>query len=266
MTGGEHAVLHLEKVCKTYGAGETIVRALRDVDLEVRRGDFVAIIGPSGSGKSTLMNILGCLDIPTSGRYLFAGEDVMRMRDDQLAHIRNLRIGFVFQQFHLLKKLTAWRNVELPLLYRRASRRRETAMRALGMVGLDHRVDHTPNQLSGGQQQRVAIARALVTDPELILADEPTGNLDTTSTRDILAILEQLHKDGRTIVLITHDPEIASVAPRVVRISDGVLTEEAVGTAIELDGRRARAAKPRTARAPRRRAASPMIVEDAASA
>jgi putative ABC transport system ATP-binding protein len=265
VTGGETAVLTLEQVCKTYGAGETMVRALRDVNLEVRRGDFVAIMGPSGSGKSTLMNILGCLDIPTSGRYLFAGEDVMRLRDDELAHIRNLRIGFVFQQFHLLKKLSAWRNVELPLLYRRASHRRETAMRALGMVGLDHRVDHTPNQLSGGQQQRVAIARALVTDPELILADEPTGNLDTTSTADILSILEQLHKDGRTIVLITHDPEIAAVAPRVVRISDGVLTEESPAAAIELAGRRTRAAKPRV-RAPRRRAAPPAIAGDAASA
>ncbi|MGH7749786.1 MAG: ABC transporter ATP-binding protein, partial [Candidatus Dormibacteria bacterium] len=225
MTDGP-AVLTLEQVSKTYGSGETVVRALSSVTLEVQRGDFVAVIGPSGSGKSTLMNILGCLDIPSAGRYLFAGEDVMRMSDDQLAHIRNLRIGFVFQQFHLLKKLTAWRNVELPLLYRRARGRREKAMRALGMVGLDHRVDHTPNQLSGGQQQRVAIARALVTDPELILADEPTGNLDTTSTAEILAILEQLHRDGRTIVLITHDPDIAAVAQRVVRISDGVLTEE----------------------------------------
>jgi putative ABC transport system ATP-binding protein len=263
--GGETAVLTLENVSKTYGAGETMVRALQGVNLGVGRGDFVAIIGPSGSGKSTLMNILGCLDIPTSGRYLFAGEDVMRMRDDQLAHIRNLRIGFVFQQFHLLKKLTAWRNVELPLLYRRASHRREKAMRALGMVGLDHRVDHTPNQLSGGQQQRVAIARALVTDPELILADEPTGNLDTASTRDILSILEQLHEDGRTIVLITHDPEIAAVAPRIVRISDGVLTEESKATAVELRGRRARPAQPRAPRAPRRRPAA-HIVEDAASA
>jgi putative ABC transport system ATP-binding protein len=266
VTDGEPAVLTLENVSKTYGAGETMVRALSGVDLVVRRGDFVAIIGPSGSGKSTLMNILGCLDIPTSGRYLFAGEDVMQMRDDQLAHIRNLRIGFVFQQFHLLKKLTAWRNVELPLLYRRASRRREKAMRALEMVGLDHRVDHTPNQLSGGQQQRVAIARALVTDPELILADEPTGNLDTASTKDILSILEQLHRDGRTIVLITHDPEIASVAPRIVRISDGVLTEESAATAVELQGRRTRAARPRSPHARRRPAAGRRIVEDAASA
>jgi putative ABC transport system ATP-binding protein len=248
---GGPAVLTLENVSKTYGSGETMVQALRTVSLEVNRGDFVAIIGPSGSGKSTLMNILGCLDVPTSGRYLFAGDDVMRMSDDQLARIRNLRIGFVFQQFHLLKKLSAWRNVELPLLYRRSRGRREKALASLSMVGLDHRVDHTPNELSGGQQQRVAIARALVTDPELILADEPTGNLDTTSTSEILAILNQLHREGRTIVLITHDPDIAAVAARVVRISDGVLTEE---VAAAVTGRRADASRARP-RAPRRRAA-----------
>jgi putative ABC transport system ATP-binding protein len=248
---GGPAVLTLENVSKNYGAGETMVQALRSVSLEVNRGDFVAIIGPSGSGKSTLMNILGCLDVPSTGRYLFAGDDVMRLSDDQLARIRNLRIGFVFQQFHLLKKLSAWRNVELPLLYRRARGRREKALAALSMVGLDHRVDHTPNELSGGQQQRVAIARALVTDPELILADEPTGNLDTTSTAEILAILNQLHGDGRTIVLITHDPEIAAVAARVVRISDGVLTEE---VPVALTGRRSETARARP-RAPRRRAA-----------
>jgi putative ABC transport system ATP-binding protein len=259
---GGPAVLTLENVSKTYGSGETMVQALRTVSLEVNRGDFVAVIGPSGSGKSTLMNILGCLDVPTSGRYLFAGDDVMRMSDDQLARIRNLRIGFVFQQFHLLKKLSAWRNVELPLLYRRSRGRREKALASLSMVGLDHRVDHTPNELSGGQQQRVAIARALVTDPELILADEPTGNLDTTSTSEILAILNQLHREGRTIVLITHDPEIAAVAARVVRISDGVLTEE---VAAAVTGRRADASRARP-RAPRRRAAPvPAAAEGAAS-
>jgi putative ABC transport system ATP-binding protein len=251
------AVLTLESVSKTYGAGETIVRALREVSLVVRRGDFVAVIGPSGSGKSTLMNILGCLDVPTSGRYLFAGEDVSRMRDDELARIRNLRIGFVFQQFHLLKKLSALRNVELPLLYRRARGRRETAMRSLAMVGLEHRVSHLPNELSGGQQQRVAIARALVTDPELILADEPTGNLDTSSTADILGILGDLHRGGRTIVLITHDPEIAAIAPRVVRISDGVLTEETARPAVRLVGRRAAGATTTPRRGTRRRAATP---------
>ena len=259
-------VLTLERVSKIYGAGETLVRALSEVTLEVKQGDFVAIIGPSGSGKSTLMNILGCLDIPSSGRYLFAGEDVMKLSDDQLAYIRNLRIGFVFQQFHLLKKLTAWRNVELPLLYRRSGHRKEKAIRALSMVGLDHRVEHTPNELSGGQQQRVAIARALVTDPELILADEPTGNLDTTSTAEILDILNQLHRDGRTIVLITHDPDIAAVAARVVRISDGVLTEGEKMDAVELTGRRLpRGTRPpRTTRArPRapRRTATPITTE-----
>jgi putative ABC transport system ATP-binding protein len=220
------AVITLEDVSKTHGIGETAVHALRSVSLVVRRGDFLAIVGPSGSGKSSLMNILGCLDSPSSGRYLFSGEDVSRMTDDELARIRNQRIGFVFQQFQLLGKLSAWRNVELPLLYRRSFGRREKALRALAQVGLDHRVDHLPTQLSGGQQQRVAVARALITDPDLVLADEPTGNLDTTSTRDILEIFHGLHRAGRTIVLITHDPEIAAVAPRVVTIRDGVLSEE----------------------------------------
>ena len=226
MSGGQPAVLTLEKVCKTYGAGETMVRALRDVTLEVRRGDFVAIIGPSGSGKSTLMNILDCLDIPTSGRYLFSGEDVMRMRDDELARIRNLRIGFVFQQFHLLKKLSAWRNVELPLLYRRASRRHEKALRALDMVGLNHRVDHTPNQLSGGQQQRVAIARALVTGPQLVLADEPTANLDSATGLAIIELMRRVQAQSRTtFVFATHDPQLMSHADETVAIKDGLLIE-----------------------------------------
>jgi putative ABC transport system ATP-binding protein len=263
-TGDGTAVLSLEDVVKTYGSGETMVRALRSVSLTVRRGDFVAIIGPSGSGKSTLMNILGCLDVPTSGRFLFSGDDVSEMTDDQLADIRNLRIGFVFQQFHLLKKLSAWRNVELPLLYRRSSDRHGRAMRALAMVGLEHRVDHSPNQLSGGQQQRVAIARALVTDPELILADEPTGNLDTTSTADILDILGDLHRSGRTIVLITHDPEIAAIASRVVRISDGILTEGTEG-AVELNGRRGRGSRPAPRRSPPKRTNAPTPVDQEAS-
>jgi putative ABC transport system ATP-binding protein len=195
--------------------------------MSVRRGEFVALIGPSGSGKSTLMNILGCLDTPTAGRYHFAGEDVSRMSDNGLARVRNERIGFVFQQFHLLKRMTAWRNVELPLLYRRGRGRRDRALRSLAMVGLEDRVHHLPNELSGGQQQRVAIARALVTDPELLLADEPTGNLDTSSSAEILGILESLHRSGRTIVLITHDPDIAATAERVVSIRDGELTEGA---------------------------------------
>jgi putative ABC transport system ATP-binding protein len=223
----DRPVIRLEDVEKTYGSGETAVHALQHVTMSVRRGEFLAIIGPSGSGKSTLMNILGCLDTPTAGRYHFAGEDVSRMSDDRLAGVRNERIGFVFQQFHLLKRLSAWRNVELPLLYRHGGGRRDRAMRALAMVGLEDRVQHLPNELSGGQQQRVAIARALVTDPELLLADEPTGNLDTTSTAEILDILNRLHREGRTIVMITHDPDIAATAERVVSIRDGVVTEGA---------------------------------------
>ena len=219
-------VLRLEHVSKVYGSGDAEVRALDDVSLSVDEGDFVAVVGPSGSGKSTLMNILGCLDIPTAGRYLFSGEDVSRMGAYDLAHIRNRRIGFVFQQFQLLNDLSAWRNVELPLLYRSARDRRGTALRVLEQVGLANRVDHRPTQLSGGQQQRVAIARALVTDPDLILADEPTGNLDSASSRDILAILRELNAGGRTVILITHDPNVAAVARRVVHTSDGHVSEE----------------------------------------
>jgi putative ABC transport system ATP-binding protein len=219
-------VLRLDQVSKIYGSGDAEVRALDGVSLTVDEGDFVAVVGPSGSGKSTLMNIIGCLDNPTSGRYLFAGEDVSGMDARELAHIRNKRIGFVFQQFQLLNDLSAWRNVELPLLYRSARDRRGSALRVLEQVGLANRVDHRPNQLSGGQQQRVAIARALVTDPDLILADEPTGNLDSASSRDILAILRQLNEAGRTVVLITHDPAVAAVAKRVVHTIDGQLNEE----------------------------------------
>jgi putative ABC transport system ATP-binding protein len=219
-------VLRLDNVSKIYGSGDAEVRALDGVSLTVNEGDFVAVVGPSGSGKSTLMNILGCLDVPTSGRYLFAGEDVSRMDAYALARIRNRRIGFVFQQFQLLNDLSAWRNVELPLLYRSARDRKGMALRVLEQVGLANRVDHRPNQLSGGQQQRVAIARALVTDPDLVLADEPTGNLDSASSRDILAILRQLNEAGRTVILITHDPAVAAVAKRVVHTNDGHLSEE----------------------------------------
>jgi putative ABC transport system ATP-binding protein len=216
-------LIRLDSVTKIYGSGDAAVVALNEFSLDVANGELLAVMGPSGSGKSTLMNILGCLDTPTSGRYRFAGEDVSRLNETQLAHVRNRRIGFVFQQFHLLPKLSAWRNVELPLLYRNAERRRELALQALDQVGLANRIDHRPTQLSGGQQQRVAIARALVTDPDLILADEPTGNLDTTSSRDVLAVLRDLNQQGRTIIVITHDPEVAPVAQRRVIMRDGRL-------------------------------------------
>ena len=180
-------------------------------------------MGPSGSGKSTLMHILGCLDVPSEGRYHFAGEDVSRMTEGQLARVRNRRIGFVFQQFHLLPKMSAWRNVELPLLYRSTTDRKAAALAALEQVGLADRVNHKPSELSGGQQQRVAIARALVTNPDLVLADEPTGNLDSTASREVLAILQGLNAAGRTVIIITHDPEVAAVPGRVVSMTDGRL-------------------------------------------
>jgi putative ABC transport system ATP-binding protein len=218
-------LIRLESITKIYGSGDAAVVALSDFSLTVAAGELLAVMGPSGSGKSTLMNILGCLDIPTSGRYWFAGEDVSRLNETELAHVRNRKIGFVFQQFHLLPKLSAWRNVELPLLYRNAEDRRNLALQALDQVGLRNRIDHRPTQLSGGQQQRVAIARALVTNPDLILADEPTGNLDTASSRDVLAVLRELNEEGRTIVVITHDPEVAPVARRTVVMRDGRLVQ-----------------------------------------
>ena len=218
-------VIELERVTKVYRTGTISVAALRGVSLSIEQGEYVAIIGPSGSGKSTLMHILGCLDVPTSGEYRFAGEDVASMNERELASIRNRRIGFVFQQFHLLSSMSAWRNVELPLLYRNARDRKQTALNALAQVGLTARVQHRPNQLSGGQQQRVAIARALVTDPTMILADEPTGNLDSKASREVLDILTGLNKSGHTIVLITHDPNVANVAERVVEMGDGHLRE-----------------------------------------
>jgi putative ABC transport system ATP-binding protein len=221
-------VIDLVDVNKAYRSGSLSVQALDDVNLTIDEGEFVAILGPSGSGKSTLMHIIGCLDVPTSGVYLLGGEDVSTLDEDRLAEIRNRRIGFVFQQFNLLASLSAWRNVELPLAYSglRRRERRERAMAALAQVGLGDRVDHRPGELSGGQQQRVAIARALVTEPALILADEPTGNLDSASTAEILGLLNDLHASGRTMVLITHEREIAAAAQRRVRIRDGRLTAD----------------------------------------
>jgi putative ABC transport system ATP-binding protein len=220
-------VIQLDQVTKVYNTGTISVAALRGVSLTIRSGEYVAIIGPSGSGKSTLMHILGCLDTPTTGSYQLAGENVSAMSEAALAHVRNRRIGFVFQQFNLLASMTAWQNVELPLAYAGVPRsdRKERAMAALAKVGLAGRVQHRPGELSGGQQQRVAVARALVTEPDLILADEPTGNLDSASAGDVLGLMDELHGAGRTLVLITHDVEVASASGRVVAIRDGLLTD-----------------------------------------
>jgi putative ABC transport system ATP-binding protein len=220
---GSWPILRLVDVGKTYSTGSVQVEALRGICMEVDRGEYVAIMGPSGSGKSTLMHILGCLDVPSTGSYDLAGEDVAAMSEDALAHVRNRQIGFVFQQFNLLPALSAWRNVELPLCYSGVGRseRKARAMKALERVGLGDRVNHRPGELSGGQQQRVAVARALVTDPALILADEPTGNLDSHSSADVLQLFAELHEQGRTIVIITHEREVADSAQRAVKILDG---------------------------------------------
>ena len=216
-------LITIKDMCKIYNPGENEVRALDHVNLTIDRGEYVAIIGHSGSGKSTLMNMLGCLDVPTSGSYYLNGQDVSRMTDDELSDIRNVEIGFIFQGFNLIANLTAIENVELPLIYRGVpkAKRRELSVAALKKVGLAHRMNHKPSQMSGGQQQRVAIARAIAAEPPVILADEPTGNLDSASTKEIIAILEQLHDSGRTVVIITHDDEIAEQAARRVRIKDG---------------------------------------------
>jgi putative ABC transport system ATP-binding protein len=226
-------MIELVGVGKTYKSGSLEVPALHDVDVRIREGEYVAITGPSGSGKSTMMHLLGCLDVPTAGTYRLAGEDVSRMSEEQLAGVRNRRIGFVFQQFHLLPSQAAWRNVELPLCYAGIGRveRRSRAEQALARVGLADRVEHKPGELSGGQQQRVAIARALVTDPALILADEPTGNLDSTSTTDVLDLFDELHGAGRTIVLITHEADVAARAQRVLRVRDGEIVADTTGAA-----------------------------------
>jgi putative ABC transport system ATP-binding protein len=221
-------VIELERVTKVYRTGAIAVAALRGISLTIDEGEYVAIIGPSGSGKSTLMHIIGALDIPTAGTYNLAGDSVNGMTEAELADVRNRRIGFVFQQFNLLASMTAWQNVELPLAYAGVPRaeRKERAMTALTKVGLAGRVQHRPGELSGGQQQRVAVARALVTEPDLILADEPTGNLDSVSARDVLGLMAELHDAGRTLVLITHDADVASAADRVLGIRDGLLTED----------------------------------------
>lgn len=221
-------LIELKNAYKIYNPGENEVRALDGVNLEIDRGDFVAIVGHSGSGKSTLINMLGLLDIVTSGTYILNGKDVSDMDDDELSSIRNLEIGFIFQGFNLIPSLTAQGNVELPLIYRgmKAEQRHELSEAALKRVGLEKRMDHLPNQMSGGQQQRVAIARALAAKPPLILADEPTGNLDSNSGKEVMRIINELWAEGRTIILITHDDSIAETAHRVIRISDGKIVDD----------------------------------------
>ncbi|MDH7480288.1 MAG: ABC transporter ATP-binding protein [Syntrophomonadaceae bacterium] len=224
-------MIKVRDLTKVYRIGDIEVCALRNVNLTVAQGEFIAIVGPSGSGKSTLINMLGCLDTPTSGTYELDGRPVQQLNDDELAEIRNAKVGFIFQGFNLLPKLTALENVELPLVYRGVGvkERREQALEALARVGLSDRVEHRPTELSGGQQQRVAIARALAGNPSLILADEPTGNLDTKSGAEILELLKQLHQSGNTVIIITHDPGIAKQAQRILTIRDGEIVEEVSG-------------------------------------
>ncbi|HSU14406.1 ABC transporter ATP-binding protein [Longimicrobium sp.] len=223
------SVIHVEGVTKIYGSGENEVRALRGVDLTVEPGEMIAIMGSSGSGKSTLMNILGCLDVPTGGTYLLDGVRVDGLGKNALADLRNQKLGFVFQGFNLLARTSALENVELPLLYDRGGRWKDTramAAHALERVGLGKRLDHHPSQLSGGQQQRVAIARALVTQPTLLLADEPTGNLDSRTTVEVMALFQELNEQGITIVLVTHEPEVAQYARRIVEVRDGLIRRD----------------------------------------
>lgn len=221
-------LVEIKDMCKIYNPGENEVRALDGVNLKIHEGEFVAIIGHSGSGKSTLMNMLGCLDVPSSGSYMLHGQDVSVMSDNDLSDIRNKEIGFIFQGFNLIAGLTAIENVELPLIYRGVSKREREKLSevALDQVGLANRKSHRPAEMSGGQQQRVAIARAIAQAPPIILADEPTGNLDSTSTREIMEVIERLNREGRTVILITHDDDIAMMAKRIIRIMDGKIVED----------------------------------------
>jgi len=227
-------LIEIKDLRKKYIMGEMEVEALRGVNLNISTNEFVSIMGPSGSGKSTLMNILGCLDTPSSGQYLFDSIDISSRTDDELSEIRNQKIGFIFQTFNLLPKLDAMQNVELPLIYSGVEKhlRKDLAKKALKRLGLENRMNHKPNELSGGQRQRVAIARALVTNPGIILADEPTGNLDTKTGFEIMGIFKELHQEGNTIILITHEPEIAEQADRGIIIRDGLITKDALNTTI----------------------------------
>jgi putative ABC transport system ATP-binding protein len=223
-----HPVIDLRRVAKTYVMGDIEVHALRGVSLSVERGDFVAIMGASGSGKSTMMNIIGCLDVPTRGHYWLDGVDVRELDESELSRVRSRKIGFIFQSFNLIARTSALANTELPLVYAGVSprERRARALAALERVGLGDRTRHVPSELSGGQQQRVAVARAIVTDPALILADEPTGNLDSASTSEVLEVFRELNEEGRTVVVITHEPDVAAFAQRVVRLRDGEVIED----------------------------------------
>lgn len=225
-------VIKVEHVKKNYYLGKVTVEALRDISFEIDSGEFVSIMGPSGSGKSTLMHIIGCLDYPTSGKYYLSGQDVTQLDDNQLALFRNQKIGFVFQQFNLLPRATNLKNVELPLIYSGviARERQELARKALEEVGLGNRIEHRPSEISGGQRQRVAIARALVNHPSIILADEPTGNLDSKTGLDILNMIQKLHEEGNTVVLVTHEPEIAQYAKRIIHLKDGLIDKDEVVT------------------------------------
>ena len=223
-------IIHIEQLKKTYHLGKVKVEALRGVSFEINTGEFVSIMGPSGSGKSTLMHIIGCLDYPTGGKYFLSGQDVSKLNDNQLALFRNQKIGFVFQEFNLLPKATILRNVELPLTYNNTNskNKKRLAVQALEEVGLGNRLKHRPNEISGGQKQRVAIARALVNHPSIILADEPTGNLDSKTGQDIMKMIKKLHDDGNTIILVTHEPEIAQYSQRVLHLKDGLIDRDEV--------------------------------------
>ncbi len=226
-------IIEIDHIIKNYYIGTVIVRALRDVSLTINRNEYVAIMGPSGSGKSTLMNVLGCLDTPTDGIYMLNDKDVSKMEDNQLAEVRNREIGFVFQTFNLLPRYTALENVTLPLIYAGVSKheRIEKAKETLTKVGLGDRMDHKPNELSGGQRQRVAVARALVNDPSIILADEPTGNLDSKTSKDIMQLLDDIHSSGNTVILVTHEEDIAQYAGRIIRLMDGEVESDVLNRA-----------------------------------